>query len=232
MKQVLLAFIFSVAAVSAGAQGVDVGHQPGSSPYSDLDYKQEASVVGGYFLAGKDPAGVAPRSGPMVGVRYEVGVGGPAQVVVRLSHVRSERQVINPVEPRASRDLGIQSWPLYLADLGMSINLTGQRSYRGVVPVIFTGIGLASDLGKKVEEDPYKFGTTFAFSLSGGLRFVPGGRLQMRADIGTWFYQIKYPTEYYALTSDNTAFLESDQAKNFWKSNLGLTLGGSYMLFR
>ncbi len=232
MKQVLLALICSLTATTAAAQGVDVGHQPGSSPFSDLEYKQEASVVGGYYLAGKDPAGVAPRSGPMVGFRYEVGVGGPAQVVVRLSHVRSERQVINPVEPRASRDLGIQSWPLYLADLGMSLNLTGQRSYRGVVPVIFTGIGIASDIGKEVDDDPYKFGTTFAFSLSGGLRFVPGGRLQMRADVGTWLYQVKYPTEYYALTSDNTAFLESDQAKNFWKRNLGFTLGGSYMLFR
>ncbi len=232
MKQVLLVFLLVAAGGSAGAQTVDVGHPPTASPFRDLEYKQEATVFGGYYRAGKDPAGVAPRSGPMVGVRYEVNVGGPAQIVARLSHVRSERQVINPVEPTTGRDLGIQSWPLYLVDLGMSLNLTGQRSYRGVVPVIYTGIGLASDLGKDVEEDPYKLGTTFAFSVAGGLRFVPGGRLQFRADIGTWIYQIKYPTAYYGITSDNTSFLPSDQAKNFWKRNLGFTLGGSYLLFR
>ena len=232
MKQVLLAMILAASASPLAAQGVDVGYPPPSSPFQDLEYKQEATVFGGYFLAGKDPAGVAPRSGPMVGVRYEVGVGGPAQIVARVSTVMSERRVINPVEPAASRDLGIRTWPIYLADFGMSVNLTGQRSWRGMVPVVYTGIGLASDIGKKAEEDPYRLGTTFAFSVAGGLRIVPGGRFQLRADVGTWFYQIKYPSEYYSLTSDNTAVLENDQAKNFWKRNLGLTLGGSYLLFR
>jgi hypothetical protein len=233
MKRVLSALVFAVSAAPLAAQGVDVGYPPPNSPFRDLEYKQEATAFGGWYLAGKDPAGVAPRSGPMGGIRYEVNVGGPAQLVARLARVNSERQVINPVEPRATRDLGIQSWPIYLVDLGMSINLTGQRSYRGVVPVIYTGIGLASDLGKEVEEDPYKLGTTFAFSVAGGLRFVPsGGRVQLRADVGTWFYQIKYPTAYYGVTSDNTAVLEEDQTKNFWKRNLGLTLGASYLLFR
>ena len=233
MKQVLLAFFLAAAASSPlAAQDVDVGYPPPRSPFRDLEYKQEAAVFAGYYLAGKDPAGVAPRSAPMIGIRYEVGVGGPAQIVARISHVMSDRRVINPVEPASARDLGIQSWPVYIADFGMSINLTGQRSWHGVVPVVYSGIGLASDVGKKAEDDPYKLGTTFAFSFAGGLRIVPGGRFQMRADVGTWFYQIKYPTEYYNLTSDNTAVLENDQATKFWKRNLGITLGGSYLLFR
>ena len=136
MKQVLLALILAVSASPLAAQGVDVGYPPPRSPFEDLEYKQEATVFGGYYLAGKDPAGVAPGSGPMVGVRYEVGVGGPAQIVARLSTVMSERRVINPVEPAASRDLGMRAWPVYLADFGMSLNLTGQRSWRGMVPVV------------------------------------------------------------------------------------------------
>ena len=233
MKQLLSVLILAASALPAAAQGVDVGYPPPKSPFNDLEYKQEATVFGGYYLAGKDPAGVAPRSGPMAGIRYEVTVGGPAQLVARVARVNSERQVINPAEPAASRNLGIQSWPLYLADLGMSLNLTGQRSWHGVVPVIHSGIGVASDLNKKAEGDPYNLGTTFAFSFTAGLRIVPsGGRLQMRADAGTWFYQVKYPSAYYNLTSDNTSVLESDQAKNLWKRNLGLTLGASYLLFR
>ena len=232
MKQVLLGLVLAAAAAPLGAQGVDVGYPPPRSPFRDLEFKQEATLFGGYYLAGKDPAGVALQSGPMFGIRYEVGVGGPAQIVARLSHVQSERLVVNPVEPAATRNLGVRKWPLYLADFGMSLNLTGQRSWHGLVPIAYAGVGLASDLNKKVEEDPYRLGTTFAFSLAGGLRIVPGGRFQMRADVGTWLYQIKYPDQYYALTSDNTTVLESDQAKNFWKRNLGLTLGGSYLLFR
>ena len=231
MKLVLFALVLGVSAPVA-AQGVDVGYPPPRSPFADLEYKQEATAFGGWYMAGKDPAGVAPRSGPMIGIRYEVNVGGPMQIVARLSHVMSERQVIDPLQPRVSRDLGVQSWPIYLVDAGMSLNLTGQRKWHGIVPVIYAGIGLASDLGEEVEADPFKLGTTFAFSAAGGLRFVPGGRFQVRADVGSWFYQIKYPTEYYGITSDNTTVLDDSQAKNFWKSNLGFTLGASYLLFR
>jgi hypothetical protein len=228
--QFLAAVVLS--GTAAQAQDVDVGHPPPRSPFRDLEFKHEATAFGGYYLAGKDPAGVAPRSGPMAGVRYEVGVGGPAQIVARIAGVNSERRVLDPIQPRATRELGVQSWPIYLVDVGLSINLTGQRSYRGIVPVIYTGLGLATDLDKKVEEDPFNLGTTFAFSLAGGLRFVPGGRIQVRADAGTYFYQVKYPAAYYAATSDQTSVLEADQEKDLWKRNLGLTLGVSYLLFR
>ena len=168
----------------------------------------------------------------MEGVRYEVTVGGPAQIVVRLARVSSERNVIDPTKPAATRNIGSQSWPVYLVDAGLSLNLTGQRSFHGVVPVVYTGLGLASDRNKAADADPFKLGTTFAFSLAGGLRFVPGGRFQVRADAGTYIYQIKYPTAYYATTSDNTSVLAAKQAKNFWKRNGVLTLGASYLLFR
>ena len=232
MKRALLALTFAVTAAPLAAQGVDVGYPPPKSPFQDLEYKHEATVFGGYYFAPKDPAGVAPRSGPMEGIRYELVVGGPAQFVIRVARVNSERRVINPLEPVATRDLGVQSWPLYLTDLGFSLNLTGQRSWHGVVPVIHTGIGLATDLDKKVDEDPFNIGTTFAFSLAGGLRIVPGGRFQLRADAGTYLYQYKYPATYYATTSDNTTVLDDKQAKNFWKRHYGLTLGASYLLFR
>lgn len=231
MRQVLLALGLVVLAVPASAQ-VDVGYPPPKSPYRDLEFKQEATAFGGYFIAGKDPAGAAPQNGPMAGIRYEVAVGGPAQFVFRAARISSERRVIDPAQPVASRDLGTQSWPVYLVDLGLSLNLTGQRSFHGIVPVVYTGVGVATDLDKQVEEDPFNLGTTFAFSLAGGLRIVPGGRFQLRADAGTYIYQIKYPTAYYALTSDNTSVLEAKQAKNFWKRNFGLTLGASYLLFR
>lgn len=232
MKQGLLSFALFLAAVPAAAQSVDVGYPPPRSPFRDLEYKHELTLFGGYYNAGEDAAGVAPGSGVMEGIRYELVVGGPAQLVVRLARVNSERKVINPLEPRATRDLGLQSWPVYLTDLGFSLNLTGQRKWHGVVPVVNMGIGLASDLDKEDENDPFNLGTTFAFSLGAGLRIVPGGRFQLRADAGTWMYQYEYPSTYYATTSDNTTVLEADQARKFWKRNYGLTVGASYLLFR
>jgi hypothetical protein len=169
----------------------------------------------------------------MIGIRYDLVVGGPAEFVFRIARVNSKRDVINPLKPKATRNLGLQSWPLYLTDVGFAINLTGQRSWHGVVPSILTGVGLASDLDKQDDDDPFNVGTTFAFSLAGGLRFVPAGkRFQIRADASTYWYKMKYPTTYYSLASDNTAVLDNTQATNFWKRNLGLTLGASYLLFR
>lgn len=231
MKQMLFSFVFLAFAAPLSAQ-VDVGYPPPRSPFRDLEYKHEATVFGGYLAAGKDPAGVAPRGGPIAGIRYEVVVGGPAQLVVRMAQAMTDRMVVDPSLPITTRNLGIRSWPIYLADAGISLNITGQRSFRGIVPVLYGGLGLASDLGKKVEADPYRLGTTFALSGAGGLRFVPGGRFQMRADVGTYLYQIKYPSAYYVPSSDNTAVLEDSQARNFWKSNPTLTLGASYLLFR
>ena len=40
--------------------------------------------------------GVAPHSGPIFGIRYEKHVGGPASLMVRWSHVNSERIAIDP----------------------------------------------------------------------------------------------------------------------------------------
>jgi hypothetical protein len=235
MKRAMLVLAFVAAAsgpvISAGAQ-VSVGYPPQKSPYRDLEYHSELTLFGGYFRGAQDPAGVAPRGGPIGGIRYEIGVGGPAQLVVRAARASSERNVIDPTKPAATRNLGSQSWPVYLADLGLSVNLTGQRSYHGIVPVTYAGVGIATDGGKKVTEDPYRLGTTFALSFAGGLRFVPGGRFQIRADAGTYLYQIKYPAAYYILSSDNTAVLDAKQTKNFWKRNGAYTLGLSYLLFR
>lgn len=231
MKQALFVMAL-IAAVTPAAAQVSVGYPPAASPYRDLEYHQELTVFGGYLNAAKDPAGVAPKAAPIVGIRYEANVGGPAQLVFRFAEAMSERNVIDPTKAQDSRSLGTRKWPLYLADFGMSVNLTGQRSFHGIVPVTYVGVGIATDGGKKVAADPYRFGTTFALSFAGGLRFVPGGRFQMRVDAGTYMYQLKYPAGYYILASDNTAVLGSAQAKSFWKRNGAYTFGVSYLLFR
>jgi 2,3-bisphosphoglycerate-independent phosphoglycerate mutase len=50
-------------------------------------YRQELTGFTGYYAAAEDPVGVAPRSGPMLGVRYEIRLGGPAQFYARAAVV-------------------------------------------------------------------------------------------------------------------------------------------------
>jgi hypothetical protein len=227
VKHLLSALALALVTTTAGAQ---VGHLPDNSPYRDIENSQELTFFGGRYAAGLDPIGVAPRGGPMYGLRYELHIGGPALLTARWAHVNSERFPIDPTKSGAARDLGRKSVGLNLLDLGLALNLTGQKSFHHIVPVINLGAGVAS-CSCTVSPDPYTFGTPFAFSFGGGLRYVPGGRFQLRADWGDYLYQLKYPTAYYITPATGTA-AASTEARSFWKNNRAFTLGASLLFFR
>ena len=222
---ILLTFI----AVPAAAQ---VGYPPARSPFLDLEYKQEMSGFVGVFRPGLDPAKVAPRGGPVIGARYEVRIGGPAQFVARAARVWSERTPVVPSEPAATRYRPKQDWNLYLFDAGLSVNLTGQKSFHRLVPVVAGGIGIVSDGQTEPDEGGFRFGTTFAFSFGTGVRYTPTGRLQFRADLNDWLYQVKYPLSYTQTTSDNTSVISGRRGTSVWKHNAMLTIGASYVFWR
>ncbi len=229
MKHSLSALALVVVATTAEAQ---VGHLPQNSPFRDVETRQELTFFGGRFNAGGDPAGVAPRGGPMYGLRYEIHVGGPAFLMARWSHVNSERFAIDPTKAGAAMQLGRKSVSLNLYDVNLAINLTGEKSFHHIIPVINLGAGIAS-CSCSVDKDPYKFGTPFAFSFGGGLRYVPGGRFQIRADWNDYLYQIKYPDQYYIVpTGATAAAVGPRQSRSFWKNNGALTLGASFLFFR
>ncbi|HUQ80668.1 MAG TPA: hypothetical protein VM076_06015 [Gemmatimonadaceae bacterium] len=223
-------------AVACSAQATplmaQIGHVPLRSPYIDLEFKQEATLFGGYYTAGSDQVGVAPGSGPMVGLRYDLRLGGPAALTTKFAYVSAKRTVIDPRRPAGTRVVQTDaSWPLYMADVGISLNLTGQRSYRRIVPFVNGALGVVSDF-KGADVGAWKFGTPFAFSAGGGIKWVPSGNLQARIDLSDQLYQVKYPSSYYVTASDGTSVLGTTDAKSDWTSNLGITFGVSYMFFR
>lgn len=237
VPRVPLAALTALAALAAhvlpATAVAQVGSLPENSPFRDLEYRQELSAFTGWFAASKDPAGVAPRSGPLLGARYDVRIGGPAQFTARLATAFSERRVINPSRSGAARELGIREQGLFMGDVGITVNLTGQKSWRALVPYTQFGAGIASDF-KGRDPGGYQFGTTFAFNFGGGVRWVPRDRWQVRADVADWLYQIQYPETYYVPTTvgGSDAILRATDAKSVWKHNFALTIGGSYSFFR
>lgn len=226
-------------AVAAAPLRAQVGHEPPESPFRDLEYKQEVTLLGGYFNAASDVAGVAPQSGPMVGLRYELRIGGPAQLYTRLARVSSERRLLDAsAADSTARISGTSGRGIYLADAGISLSLTGQKSWHGLIPVVYGGLGIAADPNGDADAQSdttqrgYKFGTPFALSVGGGVRWVPGGRFQLRADVSDYLYQIKYPASFFTAPTGFTPLLGPDVKQNQWKNNLALTLGASVLLFR
>jgi hypothetical protein len=228
MMRFLGALALFLVAATARAQ---VGHLPENSPYRDVESSQEFTFFGGNYSAGKDLIGIAPRGGPMFGIRYEKHVGGPALLMARWSHVNSERSVIDPSKSGAAMQLGKKNVALNLYDVDLVVNLTGQKSFHHIIPVVNVGAGVAS-CNCTFTHDPYTFGTPFAFSFGGGLRYVPGGRFQLRADWSDYLYQLKYPAAYFVNSTGTGPAVPSDQSRTFWKNNRALTVGASLLFFQ
>jgi hypothetical protein len=210
--------------IGTAASG-QVGHDPARSPYLDLEHSQEWTLTGGIFHGHRDAANVAPQGGPIFGLHYEYRAGGPAHLVAEVARISSDQRVINPFRAGKAQELGTASRPLYTADFGLGLSLTGAKSWHHIVPEVGGGIGLISDFRRQADTGGFKFGTRFALNWGAGIRVVPGGRWQMRGDIKNRLYTIGYPEAFYIAPTGGTALIPSTQSKSFWLNNPAFTLG-------
>lgn len=232
MTDKLLASIAAVAIASAplAAQaGTQVGYQPANSPYVDLPFAQEFTVFGGQYHAHRDVADVGPQSGVITGVHYEWRAGGPAHLTGEIAYISSDRNLINPLKSGPARELGSESRPLYTADVGLGLSLTGEKSWHRLVPMVFGGVGLISDFHSLPDSGGFLFGTRFTFNYGASLRYLAGGKWQIRADLKNRLYTISYPQTFFTAPTGGTAVVTADKAKSYWLNNPALTLGLSYL---
>ena len=227
MKALSFAALALLAASPAFAQ---VGHEPERSPYTDLEYRQELTPYGGYASAHVDPAGVTPQSASMAGLRYEIYLAGPVSFTSDLSALFAERTVLDPTKPLSQRVVGTQTAPVYGLDVGIALGLTGRKSWHHIVPQVRAGFGVVRSEAAD-DSSGYKFGTPFAITFGGGLKFVSRGRLQLRADVTERLFKQKYPDAFYRPASDNSAVL-TNTPRSVWTRHSLLTVGVSFLFDR
>jgi len=238
VRTTLIATVAAACAVSR--LGAQVGYDPHRSPYRDLRHTQEITFFSGYYRAKADPARVAPESGPMVGAHYQWRPSGPANLSVTLARVASQRNVLDPEIPQTCaasattncKLLGSYRWPLYFFDAGLALALTGGRSFFRFVPEVKAGMGLVSDFHTQPDIGDFAFGTRFAFNWGAGIRWLPGGPYQLRADLTNHLYSVKYPGSYYQFASDGSVIFPSTQSRSAWLNNPAFTIGVSYLFSR
>jgi hypothetical protein len=230
-RRVAPAFLLGALVAPLAPAHAQVGFPPDRSPYRDLDFRQDLSLFTGYFTAKEDIAGVAPQSAPMAGVRWDLRIGGPAWFSVRAAGVASKRTVIDPRRSAATRVIGEESTPIGLLDVNILVHLTGQKSWRRLVPVVGAGLGVASDFKSSYDVGNYRFGTPFAFNLGGGVRYITDGRWSLRLDVTDYLYRIKYPDLYRFAAEGGPVLRDTDPASQ-WTHNVALSVGASYQLFK
>jgi hypothetical protein len=233
MRDRLKALVIGAAALLAAVPALaQVGHVPEKSPYLDLEYSSELTLEGGYLRTRHDPAGIAPQNRAIYGARYEITLTGPLAFSADVVTGSGPRNVIDPLKPAATRNLGTASNQVTAADLALAMNLTGTRSWHHFVPQIRAGAGLVSSKARD-DSSGFAFGTRFAFSMGGGMKYVPGnGRFQLRADVTDRIFKLDYPDAYYRIASDNSAVLPSSTSKSFYTHHTALTVGVSYLFRR
>lgn len=228
MKRLAAGALVALLVGAGRAASAQVGHTPEESPYVDLIHRHEVTTFSGYLHTRRDPAAVAPRSAPIFGARYSLYLAGPAFLTARVAYGRTDRRVLDPLEPADERVvIPAANVSLLLADAGLTLSLTGYKSWNRLVPEVTGGLGIVSDFRTKADVGGFSFGTRFALTLGAGVRYVPGGRFQLRADVTDHLYRIAYPDSYYG-----AAIVEPDQPRAIWTHNPALTLGVSYLFGR
>jgi hypothetical protein len=226
-SSLLLALSLFAAPLSA-----QIGYPPAESPYRDVSGRHGLTTLLGYFVGGDDPLDLLPKSSVLFGFRYDTDIGGPAQLMLRTQFAPTTRREIDPSRPVGSRELGDRSSFVTIADVGININLTGSKSWHGLVPTVLPSVGIMTDF--QAEDDGgYSLGTNFAFAVGAGLRYVPkDSRWELRGDLGTVFSQSNYPSSYFVAVDGQPAVAPAGTERSGWRRHATLTLGLTYHLVR
>lgn len=209
----------------AGVAPAQVGYPPDRSPYRDRDYNREWTWFGGRFSAERDPLGVAPKDGPMAGLRWQMHLTGPLYFGVRAAGASVERTIIDPAKRTSERVVGTENVPMAFADLALEMSLTGHKTWRGFAPFFNGGLGAVADLRGANDVGSYRFGIPISMTLGTGLYWTPSRNWSVRLDWSHYIYRISYPTTYYLRTTEDPAPLPPGAARSFWRRNPALLVG-------
>jgi opacity protein-like surface antigen len=232
VKRPFLAPAFAIL-VSCGSSlaAQTVGSVPDQSPYLDLRDGMRFGLVAGWLAAGSDPVGVGPKSAPMLGVRYDLAVGGPVYLTGSLFGLSTTRRVLDYTRTAATRDIGTQSTALVNANVAVAMSLTGLRTWHHLQPLINLGVGVVAAPGDKVDVSGMKLGTMLSFSYGFGVRYATGRNSELRFDLNQYWWQLKYPDLYRSTQGDPVA-IRPTGGLSAYTANTALTVAWSLRSFR
>src|SRR5687768_4881946 len=200
MRGFVKGVVFGVGLVaSADAPGAAQSIQ---SSYRFLDHSQSGGVFAGYIFTSPGPAELGPKSGPAGGLRYTIRLSGPFDVEGDALFFPTTRTVRDTVVTADSTRLAVGTADQAMAvfNVALRFNLTGPRTWRRLQPFVAFGVGTAVNFtgsGEADEDVPsdarYKFGTSFAGQLGGGVEWFATDRLAVRFDARNVLWKIKTP---------------------------------------
>lgn len=214
--------LLAIGPVTAAAQNID-------SPYRFLDTRQSIGPFAGYVSMEPGAIDLGPESGTILGVRYNLGISGPFVLAAELSWISGTRAVQDTVPDDSTwTKIGEADFRVVSALAGLRFNITGPRTWHGLLPYLLFGGGLTSDVAGDSEPNAslpanvqLDFGNTFTGVLGAGLEWLPSESISVRLDARNMLWKLTTPTAF--LRGDQNLVLPSDQ----WTQNIAFSAGVS-----
>jgi hypothetical protein len=180
---------------------------------------------------------VGPGSGPYAGARFDIHVGGPAAATFGAAVANLERIIIDPTWGPAHRTLDTTTQSVLLVDAGFDLLLTGEKSWKRLIPYVGAGLGIA--LGRGVDIDSlsgFSFSTHFTTGPRVGLWLHPSDRITLRIDTRDVIWRLKYPDGFFTAPENEPtepAVLDANIMKDTqWVHHFGFSLTLGYTIGR
>lgn len=210
-----------------------VGYEPSTSPFRDINTKQSLGLVVGHFSGNTAAAGTGAQSAMSFGLRFRTRLSGPLDLTVNATRIASERLLIDPTRPDSVRRRGNVDFPLLALDVGLSLGLTGPKTWHGLAPWIGISMGMMAATSPKTDPGGFKAGSGFTISPAIGtsLRLSPRLALEFEARDNTIRYE--WPLAYFdPRDSQNTSLpppvLDLSHRDKQLTHNFTLSAGLSY----
>jgi hypothetical protein len=219
-----------LAAGAAGAQEV-IGRLPEAAVMRDLNDGQRIGPFVGWIVTGRDPVGVRAKSGPIIGVRYDTYMANPFYFTMRAFLVPSSHDVYRPNVSVAENPSGSASTNNLGLEAGFELALTGERSWRGVQPLVNVGMGVMAGVANGFDAGGYAPGVSPLYTWGIALRMPTGRNGEFRADVGWLVHQVRYPNRFRTSTGDFPALRPSGTMTPL-TTNRAMTMGWTWGVFR
>lgn len=220
----LAAGSLAVLAAPAAAQQIP-------SPYRYVEERMSLAAEAGYLVTQRVDPDVGPRSGPYTGARFLIRITPPVSGEIALGLALSDRTVFRNTPAAQNPDslvaepIGSTAMPLFFAEAGFRLHLTGPRTWNGIAPFLSGTVGGGFSAGGRLDEedelptdDRFAFGPALAVSVGTGADVFMAERVSLRVDLRNRIWRVTVPA----------GFTEFNREDAIWRNNPSFTLGAAY----
>jgi len=115
---------------------------------------------------------------------------------------------------------------------GLGLNLTGNKSWRRLVPQLHGGLGFVTDASARFDLGGYRFGAKFSLDYGASLRVTTGSRHEIHVDLSRALWKYRYPDTYGGSGAPSDSSILGARDRTGWTGSTVLQIGVSRFFFR